>query len=478
MDRLRAKMWGQELVRFRDEWGRRDSTKGAVLEMVASLNSWCHANGMSHEQCVGSILNWVLPSRMKTEVLQKLQGATLYYPKTETVGGEEFVPVWGTLDDRFLITGSEKRGPSGWLPLSSFRSACDPSGWERLSLEPLAPGSPIDQAVSDGGHNSFGGASFLASSQSFSSFMVTPRKSPVGPSSPGDDSSSSGSGGSSSHESRGENRGHVLPSLPTSDSDLALPAGEQQYKLTLLYVFDAYKIYMPLSDLRDRIRAVGQFSNVGVQSVRGQLDVMLGQAGVAAFVATFRSSSATDWLKLKESFSGEVRSLQADAIYSMTRSLPADQKVELRKLAREQKTVFVTWRSFLDWMDAWASDRIDIVQTGSGAQAVMGGGSVNAIWGPGRGPNGSLGVAWGSVGASNGSVGAVGAPGVMSRHEIGVEIEKTVEKTLSRMFEERDKKGREREKEGEREREKEREREREGENAREREGEGEGERER
>ena len=242
MDKLRAKRWGEELSKFRDEWERRDSTNGAVLEMIARLNSWCHANSMSHEQCVGSILNWVLPSKMKTQVLHKLQRAVLYYPKIVTVGGEEFVPVWGTLEYKFLISGSEKRGTPGWLPVSSFRSACDPSSWDRLSLEPIAPGSPVDQAVSDVWHNSFRRASFLASSHGSPSFVYTPRKTPERALVPGSASSSSGSGGGGGSGGEADQSGPgqtVMPQLPEDDSVWAVPPGEQQFKFTLIHIFES-----------------------------------------------------------------------------------------------------------------------------------------------------------------------------------------------------------------------------------------------
>ena len=205
-------------------------------------------------------------------------------------------------------------------------------------MEPILPGSSVDQAVSEVvGYSSFGGAFFLAGQ---SSFLQTPRKTPERGLGPGSVSSSSSGSGGGSGSGSGDPLGQeqtVMPQLPSSASDRnwAIPPGEQQFKLTLMSIFESYRDYRPLDDLRDKIRSAGQSPNASVRSARDQLEGLLEQAGLAAFVNSFRS--ARDWSRLREPYTEEMRGLQVDAIYSMTRVLPQEQRIELRKKERESQ---------------------------------------------------------------------------------------------------------------------------------------------
>ena len=126
-------------------------------------------------------------------------------------------------------------------------------------------------------------------------------------------------------------------------------------------------------------------------------------------------------------------------------------------------------------MDEWASDRQGLGKAANGAQAVMGGGSINAVWGPGRGPNSSQGAVWGPGIGPNNLPSNVGTLGNMSRQEVDEAIRTTVgevvQKTVCQILDSRaqkEKKERERERDRDRERER-RDRERERDRDRERE---------
>ena len=375
MEKVSSKRLYAEVDALRTKWKNKENSNHSALALTVPVLRQLHSFNLSHEQGIGLVLMSILPERVKERVTKKMSDRKLFYHTNRVVqvGQEEYVPVKGNLRVKFLTKAGEGRDSPGWLPRRLFERVHDPASWSKKSMEPLPAGTIARAAVSE----------FDEYTQAAEG-LYTPRKALVSelgrrsavPESHSDrDSSddeganrvglrsgaarggnrSSGGGSSSNGRRRGGRRVRVseelkMPELPDL-SECALPPGEQQFKHMLVSLFECCKETRAYAELRDTMFSLDGSST----EVRDQLEMLLEQAELAAFLETYRD--AKELGRVDKDYSQLVHSLKDMATRTLSMAMSQADRYEMKRAERTENIELDDWETLLGWIDDKESDR-------------------------------------------------------------------------------------------------------------------------
>ena len=374
MEKVSSKRLYAEVDALRTKWGNKENTNQSALALMVPVLRQLHSFNLSHEQGIGLVLMSILPERVKERVTKKMSDRKFFYHTNQVVkvGQEEYVPVKGNLRVKFLTKAEEGRDSPGWLPRRLFERIHDPASWSKKSMEPLPAGTIARAAVSEFDEYTQAGEGLYTPRKALVSQLG--RRSVVMESDP-DSSEDEGSrgvslrsgGGSSSGRGRGGGGGSgagqrrsgrraraaeelKMPELP-GDGECALPPGEQQFKHMLVSLFESCKETRAYAELRDTM-----FSLEGNGTeVRDQLELLLEQAELAAFLETFRE--VKEFGRVDKDYSHLVHNLKDMATRTLSMAMSQEDRYEMKRAERTENIVLDDWETLLSWIDDKESDR-------------------------------------------------------------------------------------------------------------------------
>jgi len=373
MDKVSSKRLYAEVEALRTKWGNKENTNQSALALMVPVLRQLHSFNLSHEQGIGLVLMSILPERVKERVTKKMSDRKFFYHTNQVVkvGQEEYVPVKGNLRVKFLTKAEEGRDSPGWLPRRLFERIHDPASWSKKSMEPLPAGTIAGAAIREFDEYTQAGEGLYTPRKALVSHLG--RRSVVMESDPdsSDDEGSRGvslrsgggsgsgrgrGGGSGVGQRRGGRRARAaaeelkMPELP-GDGECALPPGEQQFKHMLVSLFESCKETRAYAELRDTM-----FSLEGNGTeVRDQLELLLEQAELAAFLATFRD--VKEFGRVDKDYSHLVHNLKDMATRTLSMALSQEDRYEMKRAERTENIELDDWETLLGWIDDKESDR-------------------------------------------------------------------------------------------------------------------------